>query len=628
MPTVSEKSLPHSLDAERALLGSILLDADSLALVLPELGRDDFFVESHRFIFDAIADLHASNTDPDVVTLADRLTTRGQLERVGGISYLAALSDGVPVGDFSFVRNYIATIREKSSLRKQINSANNLIAMALEGTARPEQVAARFMAELEITGRNGYHGQVEMQEVAEEPEIDYSAGERPRVPEVCWRGPLAAFRDLVGPCVECSDNYLFAGFMTYFGAALGKTVYVRAKRPRIYLNNFTVICGPSAYANKGTGSSYVTDFFEEVSTNVRTIPNLDSWESFVGDVKALVEPDDPDEETRNMEGPPSIMLQFDEYNSLLIKAKIEGSKTFSELKKAWDSPRRNSWRVATRKIRLRANPMLSIFASSETKDLADMGERQIEGGLGNRQLFIDGDPKPVIRGWREPDEKDWLTLARSVKKIVQWWWGKAERVNDDESIQLAWTPEAEKIWWPWHDHYRERGKGDELMEQMSVRDRVHVLKTAGFYAAMEQSFVLLPEHINAGIAFVDFLLASRACIFKQVGVDKDVKLEQAMVEYVTERKGVPFVKFQRNYNKKLKREALQRTVNYMVANPDLPNLNLSLPKPIFPDRPLYFMQKIGKKNRFVTWLMPLTEEYRAQLEAQKRLQGTRPAGRG
>ena len=138
MSSVTEKSLPHNLDAERAFLGSILLDNDALNVVSGTVSPNDLFAESHRLIFQKIIGLFEKSQTVDVVSLVDELTKAGVLEKTGGAAYLAALSDGVPVGDYSFVGNYARIIKEKSILRRLINASSNVISRALEASEDTE----------------------------------------------------------------------------------------------------------------------------------------------------------------------------------------------------------------------------------------------------------------------------------------------------------------------------------------------------------------------------------------------------------------------------------------------------------------------------------------------------------
>jgi replicative DNA helicase len=140
MPSNSqqERVVPQNLEAERALLGSILLDNSALNLALEGVGKDDFFSEAHRITFDKMIAISERNRTIDLVTLSEELSKDGQIEKVGGAAFLAGLTDGVPVGASVAVSEYSRIVREKSILRRLINASHNVISRCLEGTDDPD----------------------------------------------------------------------------------------------------------------------------------------------------------------------------------------------------------------------------------------------------------------------------------------------------------------------------------------------------------------------------------------------------------------------------------------------------------------------------------------------------------
>ena len=128
--TSSRKQVPQNLDAERALLGFILLDNSALNTVVEQVSREDFFSESHRRIFQKMVELSENNRQIDVVTLSEELAREGWLEKVGGVAYLAGLSEGVPFGTSANVTEYSRIVKEKSTLRRLINISENIISRA------------------------------------------------------------------------------------------------------------------------------------------------------------------------------------------------------------------------------------------------------------------------------------------------------------------------------------------------------------------------------------------------------------------------------------------------------------------------------------------------------------------
>ncbi len=147
------KSSPHSVESERATLGSILLDNSSLAVAAELIGPNDFFSEANKVLFSRMLTLSDAGRTVDLVTLNDELRKEGTLEKVGGASYLASLTDGVPSGSHTSVTQYARIVKEKSQLRQLINSSNNVISRCFDQTDEPTAIADLAFQELNrITG--------------------------------------------------------------------------------------------------------------------------------------------------------------------------------------------------------------------------------------------------------------------------------------------------------------------------------------------------------------------------------------------------------------------------------------------------------------------------------------------
>jgi replicative DNA helicase len=127
--TALERPLPHNLEAERSILGAILLDNHALNAAVEKLRSDDFFLPQHRQIFDRMIQLGEKQQAIDTVTLMEDLTRSGNLESAGGISYLSQLADGLP--RVTNVEHYARIVKEKAVLRSLIFSASAIQEQAL-----------------------------------------------------------------------------------------------------------------------------------------------------------------------------------------------------------------------------------------------------------------------------------------------------------------------------------------------------------------------------------------------------------------------------------------------------------------------------------------------------------------
>ena len=126
----AERTLPHNLEAERSVLGAILVHNDAFNLAAQVIDSRDFYRDAHRRIFDCMVALNERHDAIDFVTLKEELARAGELDEVGGPAYVAALADGVPRA--TNVEYYARIVKEKSTLRNLIYAANKIVANAYE----------------------------------------------------------------------------------------------------------------------------------------------------------------------------------------------------------------------------------------------------------------------------------------------------------------------------------------------------------------------------------------------------------------------------------------------------------------------------------------------------------------
>ena len=135
-----EKGLPVNLDAERFVLGAILMDDALYIQVAGALEAGDFSLEKHRRIFLRMGELYERGERIDRVTVANELMKQNQLESVDGVSYLVSLDEGLPV--LSNLESYVQIVKDKSVLRRIIFSSQALIDRCLRAEDEPDQILA------------------------------------------------------------------------------------------------------------------------------------------------------------------------------------------------------------------------------------------------------------------------------------------------------------------------------------------------------------------------------------------------------------------------------------------------------------------------------------------------------
>jgi replicative DNA helicase len=116
---------PQNLEAEMAVLGSMILDDNAIGVAIENLNQNSFYKDSHRKIFAVIISLFNSNKAVDLITLTDELKRQNILEETGGVSYLTELSNSVPSA--ANINHYVTIVKEKSTLRSLITNATKII---------------------------------------------------------------------------------------------------------------------------------------------------------------------------------------------------------------------------------------------------------------------------------------------------------------------------------------------------------------------------------------------------------------------------------------------------------------------------------------------------------------------
>jgi len=126
-----ERPLPHNLDAERSVLGAVIVDNHAINAAIENLRVEDFFLDQHRRVFSQMIALAENQQPIDLVTLTEELHRRGELESAGGAPYLASLADGMP--RISNIEHYARIVKEKAILRNLIHATHNIQQRAFEG---------------------------------------------------------------------------------------------------------------------------------------------------------------------------------------------------------------------------------------------------------------------------------------------------------------------------------------------------------------------------------------------------------------------------------------------------------------------------------------------------------------
>jgi replicative DNA helicase len=133
-----DKLPPQNLEAEMAVLGSMLIDEEAISVAFENLQAEFFYNDSHRKIFEAIAELYNANKAVDLITLTDELKRKGILEAIGGVSFLTTLANSVPTA--ANINHYVHIVKEKSILRTLINNSTRIVALCYGSEGNVDEV--------------------------------------------------------------------------------------------------------------------------------------------------------------------------------------------------------------------------------------------------------------------------------------------------------------------------------------------------------------------------------------------------------------------------------------------------------------------------------------------------------
>ncbi|HEU5036140.1 MAG TPA: replicative DNA helicase [Nocardioides sp.] len=141
-----DRTPPQDMAAEQSVLGSMLISKDAIADVTEAIRGVDFYRPAHETIYDAVLDLYGRGEPVDMVTVAAELQRRGELQRIGGASYLHTLSANVPIA--ANAAYYAEIVREKAILRRLVGAGTRIVQIGYAGEGQVDDIVDEAQAEV------------------------------------------------------------------------------------------------------------------------------------------------------------------------------------------------------------------------------------------------------------------------------------------------------------------------------------------------------------------------------------------------------------------------------------------------------------------------------------------------
>ena len=126
------KTPPHNLESEQCVIGSIIMEEETMVPVAEILDIEDFYIDAHKVIYESMLELNNERKPIDMVTVSNRLKEKGYLDQVGGVTYLTSITNMIPTT--SNVKVYAEIVKKNSTLRKLIEASNDIISMGYEAS--------------------------------------------------------------------------------------------------------------------------------------------------------------------------------------------------------------------------------------------------------------------------------------------------------------------------------------------------------------------------------------------------------------------------------------------------------------------------------------------------------------
>jgi hypothetical protein len=564
MPSSSDRAVPHNLEAERALLGSVLLDNSALKMARDALTAEDFFSQANRIIFKAMIELAEGQHAIELVTLGENLSKQGLIDKAGGAAYLAGLTDGVPVGTSIAVSEYCRIVKQKSKARRLLNTAQNIIARVTEGTDSAETLIdlayqqVQDMRLVDAKAPNLETGAIEVIGKVE-PEADKAKRARkaeniyPLIRKDAWHPAADLYRRAHEHCTEGSDNWHFISFYTAVGTLFGRCLGTRMGG-MIYGNLYSVLVGQIGGDGKDTVADFATDFIQMIDDRLYIPEAIDSKPGFI---KEWADFNQREQIVSNHRA----LLRLPEIRSFLDTSEQTATKSISPMLLTHYGPRRSldNASIATN-VHIPA-PHLSMLACGAKRFIGQIPETDLINGLGRRVCFVPGDAKGPNDDPAAPDMEILTPLAGCVREALEMY-----QTRKDGCL-LRFSPEAKKLWKDWYKTYWKRKRGDDLLAALNNGDRVTCRKIALINAGLDrQEEFIKPEHLEPAMDFIEFLYECRYPIFSEHGSNPYVEIEKKILDKVPDAPNRVLKRWLQRYLRSIDSKTFNDRIKYMTMD--------------------------------------------------------------
>jgi len=483
-------------EAEAGFLYAALVARDA---AVPELAADVFSVHRHRLVYQAIQHLAAAGRAVELVTVAEHLTTRDQLEAVGGYAGLSALT--LPEAWAGSADACADVLREKAG-RRALAEAGERLARAASTPGGDPEAALATLAALR-----------EEREAAPEPE---TGAAWPELRAEALYGLAGDIVRMLEPETEADPVALLIHVLVGVGSLVARGPHARVGGASHHTNENAICVGKTSSARKGTAKSdtfKLLGLVDPVWAENRVVAGLSSGEGLIWAVRDQIEKQEPIRDKRKVitgyqtvitdhgVADKRLLVIEPEFASVLRVAGREGNTLSTVYRQAWDS---GLLRVLNKNSPVNATGAhISIIGHITREELLmELSNNDKVNGFGNRNLWLCVQRSKFLPDGGDWDHLDLGPLISRLKNVVEFARGVGEMRRNAEARAM------------WHEVYPQlSGERGGLFGALTSRAEAHVLRLSCIYALLDHSTEIQRCHIEAALAVWKYCEDSAEFIF-------------------------------------------------------------------------------------------------------------------
>ncbi len=500
---------PHNLEAERKLLGGMMLDNGTIADVLEVLAREDLYRDSHQFLFDAIVAVHHSGLPADAIHVAEELIRMGRFDEIGGDELLGEVLNDVPHG---------ANAKYHAEIVKQKAIARRLAEAALEDIR--DTYSNRYTSEELVARREERQSRIEFLGAAGCKDDELPKYWPKPLGQAAYHGLLGEAMELIMPHTEADPAPTLLTMAAGLGNMVGRGPHMMLGGARHALKFFVAVIGNTATGRKGTSWEAARHVLESVSPewvadNVKRgmasgegmiVRIQDEISQEVDDPKAL--PGMPPKKkiiiAKGVADKRALWLES-EFGGVLGMMNRDGSSLSQKVRQFWEGENVES---STKNAPVRTTGAhVSIVGHSTFEDLTNnLLSVDMANGFGNRFLWcVSRDSKNLPEGGMiNQDSPKFRSVASRMNSAILGAMG-------EDRTPFVRDPSLREMWWELYPTLKLRPPG--LLGALTQRAAPYVMRLACLYAMLDRTFVIQKEHMEAALEIWRYCEDSTRFIF-------------------------------------------------------------------------------------------------------------------